>query len=94
MPWTITLRIHALQRMLLWEVDGVTLRTVLETGETIESDPADLPFPRRLVLGYDARGPIHVAVADDIGSVTWIVITVYRPNLEQWLPGFRQRRRL
>jgi hypothetical protein len=79
--------------MKLWEVDGTSLRAILEAGDTIESDPNDVPFPRRLVLGYDQRGPVHVAVSDDAAALRWIVITVYRPNLEQWLPGFRQRRR-
>ena len=43
-------------------VDGV--RRVLESGETIEDYPEDLPYPSRLVLGLVGDRAIHVVGAD------------------------------
>lgn len=54
----------------------------------------DFPYPRRLILGWWNSRPIHVVVADNTKEGIRIVITVYQPNLEQWEPGFRKRKKL
>jgi len=66
---------------------------VLETGTTIEVYPDDLPYPSRLVLGWWESRPIHVVVADNTEEGSRIVVTVYEPDLEDWEPGFRKRRK-
>ena len=66
---------------------------MLETGTTVESYPDDLPFPSRLVLGWWESQPIHVVAADDTKEGIKIVVTVYRPDLGEWEPGFRKRKK-
>jgi hypothetical protein len=66
---------------------------VLETGVTVEQYPDDFPYPSRLVLGWLESQPIHVVVAENIEEGIRIVVTAYQPDLEEWEPGFRRRRK-
>ena len=66
---------------------------MLETGTTVEHYPDDFPYPSRLVLGWWQSRPIHVVVADNAKEGVRIVVTVYQPDLEEWEPGFRKRRK-
>jgi hypothetical protein len=38
------------------------VRTVIEQGQTIESYPANTPYPSRLLLGSTARRALHVVM--------------------------------
>jgi hypothetical protein len=67
---------------------------VIETGETIESNPDDLPHPSRLMLGRVGRRALHVVVAVNHARDEIIVITVYEPDPALWQPGFRRRRKV
>jgi len=69
------------------------VRRVLETGDTISDYREDRPLPSRLVLGWVSGKPIHVVAADDPDSDITIVVTAYVPDLSQWHPDFRRRRR-
>jgi hypothetical protein len=85
-------RVHAVQRMFERQISVEDVRDVLETGETIESYPADTPYPSRLVLGWRQGRPIHVVVADNVQENELIVITVYEPDPALWEPDFKRRR--
>jgi len=63
------------------------------TGATVEQYPDDFPYPSKLILGWWASRPIYVVVADNIEEGIRIVVTVYQPDLEEWEPGFRRRRK-
>ncbi len=89
----IEFRVHALKRMFQRQISYAAVLQVLVTGTTIEHYPDDLPYPSRLVLGWWESRPIHVVVADNAEEGTRIVVTVYEPDLEEWEPGFRKRRK-
>ncbi|MBI2346018.1 MAG: DUF4258 domain-containing protein [Deltaproteobacteria bacterium] len=90
----LVFRLHAIQRMVERGITKADIRQVLETGEVIESYPDDKPYPSRLILGWMASRPLHVVVAEFVGTKDLIVVTVYEPDLVRWQPGFKQRRRV
>jgi hypothetical protein len=89
----LVFRVHALKRMFQRSVIAADVRRVLETGETIETYPGDTPFPSKLVLGWIGARPLHIVSADDPRAEETIVITVYEPDLNEWEPGFKRRKR-
>ncbi len=85
-------RIHAVRRMFQRGIDEKEIKDILDSGETIEEYPDDIPFPSRLVLGWSGRRPIHVVAADNEESREKIVITIYEPSLDQWDSEFKRRK--
>ena len=88
----IVFRVHALQRMFERRITAEDVRSVLETGETIEHYADDTPYPSRLMLGWQGVRPLHVVVADNQEGNELIVISVYEPNPALWEPGFKRRK--
>jgi hypothetical protein len=88
----IVFRAHALRRMFQRKINGQDIRRILETGQTIETYPHDSPYPSRLILGWCEGRPLHVVVADNEADHEIVVITVYEPNPEQWMPDFKRRK--
>jgi hypothetical protein len=86
-------RVHALKRMFQRQISAAAVLHVPDTGATIEQYLDDFPYPSRLILGWWNSRPIHVVVADNAEEGISIVITVYQPNLEEWEPGFRKRKK-
>jgi hypothetical protein len=66
----------------------------LTEGELVETYEGNNPLPAFLILGYTIKDrPIHMVVAlDEAQEMLWI-ITAYEPNLEEWEPGFKVRRK-
>jgi hypothetical protein len=89
----VEFRVHALKRMFQRQISAAAVLNVLNTGATVEQYPDDFPYPSRLVLGWWNSRPLHVVVADSTEEAISIVVTVYQPNLEEWEPGFRRRRK-
>jgi hypothetical protein len=87
----IIFRTHAIKRMFQRRIDERDVRSVLETGEIIEVYPDDTPYPSRLVLGWRESRPLHVVAADNIVNNATIVITVYEPEQDKWMPNFKRR---
>jgi hypothetical protein len=86
---------HA-RREMEFEEHGVILEhevaESIDTGEIIETYPADTPYPSALVFGVtnNAR-PIHIVCAYDEEDHLAIVIAVYQPDERLWIE-FRKRR--
>ncbi|MEW5828635.1 MAG: DUF4258 domain-containing protein, partial [Chloroflexota bacterium] len=59
----VIFRIHAIQRMFERKITESDVRHVIETGEIIEDYPSDLPYPSRLILGWQGNRPIHIVIA-------------------------------
>jgi hypothetical protein len=92
MPVSIVFRVHALQRMFERRITAEDVRSILETGETIERYADDAPYPSRLVLGWRDVRPFHVVVAENLEGNELIVISVYQPDPALWEPGFTRRK--
>lgn len=89
----IEYRIHAVQRM--WQ-RGITpdeVAEILALGEVIEDYPDDFPYPSRLLLASVNGRPLHLVVAENTDDNSVIVITVYQPDLMNWLQDYRERRK-
>jgi hypothetical protein len=74
------------------DISDDQVRAVLLGGREIESYPADVPYPSRLVLGWSASRPIHVVVAENAADSETLIVTVYEPDPNQWEPGFERRK--
>jgi hypothetical protein len=82
---------HAVDRM---AERGIVVRNVLETltsGEVIESNPKDTPYPSTLSFAMVADGPLHVLWAVHPETRKIIVITTDVPDV-RWNPDFRTRK--
>jgi hypothetical protein len=64
----------------------------MREGEIIEVYGADRPYPSCLILRLGAQ-PLHVVAAIDAEAHICHVITAYRPDLDRFEPGFRERRK-
>jgi hypothetical protein len=72
-------------------IDEKDVRSILETGETIERYPDETPYPSRLILGWLGKRPLHVVAADNTVDRETIVITVYEPEQDKWSQDFKRR---
>ena len=88
----ITFRIHAIQRMFERHIPARDVLRVLQTGETIEEHSDDVPYPNRLMLGWHGKQPLHLVAVENTSENETILITVYRPDPEQWKPDFKRRK--
>ena len=88
----LTFRIHAIQRMFERQISPEDVRSVVESGETIQEYPDDAPYPSRLVLGWKFQRPIHLVVADNEADNEKIIVTVYEPDPAQWTDDFKRRK--
>jgi hypothetical protein len=88
----LTFRVHAIQRMFERQISPEDIRSVVESGETIQKYPDDTPYPSRLILGWKQQRPIHVVVADNEADDEKIIVTVYEPDLAQWTDDFKRRK--
>ena len=79
----IVFRVHAIQRMYQRSITAEDVHTVIQTGETIEDYPNDVPYPSRLILGWCGLRPIHVVVADN--AFVQIFVT-FLAAVGLWLP--------
>ena len=67
---------------------------VADTGEVIETYPArGASLPCELLLAWIDNRPLHVVLGYNVRTDSYLVISVYEPDLSEWHPGFRERRR-
>ncbi|MBV9690692.1 MAG: DUF4258 domain-containing protein [Ktedonobacteraceae bacterium] len=83
---------HAVERMAQREVSEEDVMRVLLTGEVIQVYPDDAPFPSELILGWCDTQPLHIVVATDTTKRRKIIVTVYKPNPDQWAADFKRKK--
>lgn len=65
----------------------------MQNGEIIEDHPDDYPFPSCLICGFNTNNqPIHTVWAYNKNKQLAILITVYRPNNNQWINNYKRRK--
>ena len=84
---------HCLERMLERGLSRSEIVHVLLQGERIEDYPSDRPLPSGLFFGHSGSRALHVVVAFDVSTEKAFIITAYEPNLEQFQPDLRTRRK-
>ena len=85
---------HANMRLTRRSLNRREVLASVASCEIIEEYPADDPLPSCLCLSKDGDGqPIHFVVALDREAGNIRFVTVYRPDPDKWLPGFRERRK-
>ena len=85
---------HATRRSIQRGVAPEEIEQAIAGGEIIEDYPDDYYGPSCLILGYTvARRPIHVQCTYATRPLVKI-ITVYQPDLSEWLENHRVRRSL
>ncbi|MBM3566473.1 MAG: DUF4258 domain-containing protein [Alphaproteobacteria bacterium] len=89
----IILSRHARQRLFERGVSVETVTRIIKEDRTIVRYDDDKPYPSRLVLGYDGKRPVHILIAENTETDELIVITVYEPSPDMWLPGWTHRKR-
>ena len=88
----ILFRVHALQRMFERRISTKKVTQALQTGETIEDYSAEMPEPSRLILGFQAKQPIHLVASKNSKANEITIITVYIPNSNRWNKDFKSRK--
>jgi Domain of unknown function (DUF4258) len=68
------------------------VKTVIFSGEVIEENPDDTPYPSYLILDFLEGKAIHVVFSSDKATDTGYVVTAYIPDTNIWLDGFKTRR--
>lgn len=68
------------------------MQAVIASGEVIEENLDDTPFPSYLLLDFVGGQPIHVVFSYDESTDTGYVVTAYIPDPNQWPDNFRKRR--
>jgi|WetSurMetagenome_2_1015567.scaffolds.fasta_scaffold1711201_1 hypothetical protein len=90
----IAFKKHGLIRLQQRNLVVDDIKMALTKGELVETYEGNNPLPAFLILGYTNKDrPIHIVVAlDEAQEMLWI-ITAYEPDLEEWEPSFRVRRK-
>lgn len=84
---------HSLERMFERGITRDHVKQTLLSGEVIEDNQDDTPYPSALFLGWPEGRPLHAVVALEAQIPHCFVITAYRPDLEHFEPDFKTRRR-
>ena len=83
---------HAVRRMFERRITKEEVLEALTAGEAIAEYPDDEPYPSVLLLARVEGRVLHVVAAEDAGSHTCYIVTVYLPDPDLWTPDFRTRR--
>ena len=89
---SIIFRVHAVQRMFERNVSARNVSGALHSGETIEDYSAEMPWPSRLILGFQGKRPFHVVTSENPETNERTIITVYVPDSGRWNKDFKRRR--
>lgn len=69
--------------------DGLSCNEIfdsMQTGEIIEQYPDDKPYPSSLILSKNLNGePVHSVWAYNHVAKASALLTVYRPDPDQWI---------
>lgn len=75
------------------KISLTTIEDAIRTGTIIEAYPNDPRGPSCLIPGLTEEGrPLHV-VCGRIDREEIFIITAYEPNLEEWEPDWRTRKK-
>jgi Domain of unknown function (DUF4258) len=83
---------HAIQQMFFRRISTREVEAVVVSGEVIEENLNDIPFPSYLLFDFVEGKPIHVVFSYDESTDTGYIVTAYIPDENLWSDDFRTRR--
>ena len=83
---------HAAIRMRQRLITVDDIKEALMSAQIIETYEDDYPFSSCLLLGYSGEKSLHIVSAISNIDDILLIITAYRPSIDEWLPGFVKRR--
>lgn len=84
---------HAAIRMKQRSITVDDIKEALLSAQIVETYEDDYPFSSCLLLGYSNKKPLHIVAAISNIDNILLIITVYKPNTDEWLPGYTERKR-
>ena len=86
-------RHHSKIRMAQRQITGKEVKEAISNGEIIENYYNDKPFPSCLVFGLSEGKPIHIVIGyNEIEKLVYI-ISIYKPDLDQFEEDYKTRRK-
>jgi hypothetical protein len=85
----ILVKQHLVLRMRERSIQYEDIITAIKNGEIIEDYPEAYPFPACLIL---AANPYTLHVVCGLGNDKLHIITVYKPDKNEWTSDFRKRK--
>lgn len=79
--------------MLQRNISRETVISVLKVCEVIQTYEEDKPYPSVLMLGFQAKRPIHVVATFNEMDLTVYVITAYEPDRNLFEDDFKTRKK-
>ncbi len=70
-----------------------SILNAIDSYKIIESYPDDKYLPSYLILAAHETETFHVLFAIDEESENLRIVTAYRPDLAEWMPDLKTRRR-
>ena len=89
--YSISYRLHALERMFERNVSCEELANIIRKGELVENYPNNKPYPSKLVLGRANNRPLHVVFTFNKEEKSAVVVTVYEPDPRKWTKNLVRR---
>lgn len=89
--YSISYRIHALERMFERNVSCEELGKIIKKGELVENYPNNIPYPSKLMLGRVNNRPLHVVFTFNKDEKSAVVVTVYEPDPGKWIRNLVRR---
>jgi len=83
---------HVTMRLQQRGIDAEALRSAIASLEIIEAYPEDKYLPSFLLRGEIEAAVFHAQIATDVEGNNVRVVTMYRPDSDEWDDGFRKRR--
>ncbi len=81
---------HAIYRMFERDISEIEIEDTIKNGIVIAEYPDDNPYPSKLNYSNNSENPLHV-VYSEYGEKC-IIITVYKPSLDEWKEDYMTRR--
>ncbi len=77
--------------MISRNISVVEVTDVINSGEIISNYESDKPYPSKLLLKLVNGRPVHVVVAQNVETLTCILVTCYMPDPNLWDVEFKRK---
>ncbi|MDT0203023.1 hypothetical protein [Nocardioides sp. AE5] len=86
-------RVHVYEKCAAIDVTWTEIEGMLATGEVIEEHVFNDLMVKEIRLLLDWSRPLHLVYIVHHDRRLVVYRTIYVPTLEEWRPGFRERRK-